>query len=276
MNLASPNTVRALLAKYGLRPEKRLGQHFLVRSAVIKTLVDAAGITKDDTVVEIGPGIGVITQELAQRARSVYAIERDRRFIPILEETLKSHTNVTHVFQDARRVEPAALPSKTYRIVSSLPYYAGTALIRHFLETSHPPQSMTVVVQREVALRIVAQPPHATLLGNSVQFFGIPRLVCSIPASAFWPEPEIDSALIDIRNIHNRIRSDPHLAHAFFLLLTSTFHHPRKQALPSLARTLGKTNAETRRLLTALGYTLTVRPQEITIDGWIACAKEIG
>jgi 16S rRNA (adenine1518-N6/adenine1519-N6)-dimethyltransferase len=177
-----------LLRRYGLRPDKSLGQNFLIDEAALLHVVDAAGIEAEDEVLEIGPGLGGLTRYLAGRACQVVAVEIDGDLLPPLREVLASCPNVRLVHGDILALDPAELMiSPGYLVVANIPYYITSALIRHLLEARTRPRRLVLTVQREVAERITAAPGDMSLLALSVQLYGQPRVVAHIPAGAFYP-----------------------------------------------------------------------------------------
>ncbi|MGD8491007.1 MAG: 16S rRNA (adenine(1518)-N(6)/adenine(1519)-N(6))-dimethyltransferase RsmA [Anaerolineae bacterium] len=196
-------SVAALLREYGLRPQKSLGQNFLVDPVALQRIVDAADLTTRDTVVEVGAGLGTLTRPLSQRAGCVIAVELDRRLAVILAEQLAGTSgvppaNVEIIQGDILKMDDLGLAHRGYKVVANLPYYITSAVLRHFLEDKPRPELLVVTVQREVAARILAGPGEMSLLAISVQFFGEPRLVTRIPAGAFYPSPQVDSSVLRI------------------------------------------------------------------------------
>jgi len=240
MDLTSKQNVELLLKKHGLRPQKRLGQNFLIDRDLPQKLVAAAQIDAQDTVLEIGPGIGAITQALAQKAKSVIAIEKDRNMVEILKETLKEFKNVEIICDDVRRSD---LPlnfgggptSQKYKVVGNLPFYLTAPVIRKFLELSEAgPQSMTLVVQKEVAQRICAKPPKMSILANAVQFYAEAEIVSYLSKKSFYPEPKVDAALIKIIPRPAPMGDSK----MFFEVVKAGFSHPRKQLINNLSKGL--------------------------------------
>ncbi|MFA5317486.1 MAG: 16S rRNA (adenine(1518)-N(6)/adenine(1519)-N(6))-dimethyltransferase RsmA, partial [Dehalococcoidales bacterium] len=239
---------RRLLQRFDLRARKRLGQRFLVDEEVLHMIVAAAEIMPDVVVLEVGPGLGILTKELARRAGLVVAVELDDRLAALLVETLGSFSNVRIVNRDILKVDPGALMqeavspasggSPRYRVVANLPYYITSKALRHFLEAESKPESMVIMVQKEVAQAIIAEPGDLSLLALSVQFYAEPKLVSYVPASSFYPVPEVDSALLrlDIRSRPKVAVGDPD---RFFGLLRAGFSSPRKQLVNSLSGSLG-------------------------------------
>ena len=279
--------VRQLLQEHGLRPRKGLGQHFLVSEAHLQGIVAAAELTPDDVVLEIGPGLGTLTALLAAQAGHVVAVELDDQLIPILQHTLAGHANVTILHGDILQLQPVDLLSRIthhgsritdhalrftfhvsdYKVVANLPYYITSAVLRHLLEAEHPPRLLVLTVQREVAERICATPPAMSLLAVSVQFYAQPELVQRIPAGAFYPRPQVDSAVVRLRR-----RPQPAVAvedvERFFDIVRAGFGQRRKQLRNALAHGLGWPAAEMAAALEQAGIEPRRRAQTLTLAEW--------
>src|SRR3989339_1475485 len=228
MDLTSPTNIKELLAKYKTSPSKRLGQNFLIDKNVLDKIITSADLRPSDTVLEIGPGIGTLTQELAKSAGQVIAIEKDRAMVEILSETLKDYKNTEIIQGDILKLSFASLRGKSeatdeaiqsyrlprrllaprndevknYKVVANIPYYLTSPLIRKFLELNPPdggpPSEMVLMIQKEVAQRICAKPPEMSLLAVSVQFYADAKIVSYVSKNCFWPAPKVDSAIIKI------------------------------------------------------------------------------
>ena len=191
--------VPRLLRQYGLRPEKSLGQNFLLDESALHQVVEAAQLAPHETVLEIGPGLGSLTRYLALSARSVVAVELDSNLIPPLEQVVGKYLNVQVVAGDILALDPVQLVSQQeYVVVANIPYYITSSLIRHLLEARIPPQRLILTLQHEVAKRICAIPGDMSLLALSVQVYGHPEIMAHIPANAFYPPPKVDSAVLRI------------------------------------------------------------------------------
>lgn len=258
------------LRQFGLRPRKGLGQHFLVSEEVLAVIISAAEINPDDIIVEVGPGLGILTGELARRAGGVIAIELDDKLAALLKKTLVSFKNVTIVNDDVLNIEPGELlkrqKSPLYKVVANLPYYITSPVLRHFLEAEARPQVMIVMVQAEVAEAIAAGPGDMSILSISVQFYGRPEIISRVPAQSFYPAPEVDSAVL-------RIKLYPQPAVAvdeggFFELVRAGFSAPRKQLANSLAQGLGLGKAQVLPLLEKAGIDPSRRAETLTLEEW--------
>ncbi len=256
------------LRQAGLHARKGLGQHFLVDGTVMKQVVSAADLSPEDTVVEVGPGLGFMTEELAKQAGRVVAIEVDANLVALLKTTLAAYSNVTFVNADILSVDPASLlePSRTYKVVANLPYYIAAPVMRLFLEASHKPESMMVMVQKEVARQIRAAPPDMSLLAISVQLYGEPKIVHYVPSRAFYPPPDVDSAILRIR-VYPRpaVEVDPA---SFFPLVRAGFSAARKQIVNSLANGLDLPKTEVRMMLDSAGIDPSRRAETLFLEEW--------
>jgi len=271
---------RRLLRRCGLQARKRLGQHFLVDEEVLKLIISTAELTPNDVVLEIGPGLGVLTRELVRQAGWVIAIELDSKLAATLGQTLASFNNVTVINENVLKIDPGTLLREqsaklppiidrpySYKVVANLPYYITSPVLRHFLEASVKPQTMVVMVQKEVAEAIVAEPGGMSVLSVSVQFYGKPELVSYVPARCFYPVPEVDSAILRI-DLH----PEPTVAVAdeksFFELVRAGFTTPRKQICNSLAQGLGLPKADILSLLEKANVVPQRRAETLTLNEW--------
>ena len=271
---------RRLLRQSNLRVKKGLGQHFLVDEVVLETITSTAELTASDVIMEIGPGLGILTKELAKQSGLVIAIELDRKLAAILEQTLSSFDNVAIINGDVLKIDPAALLQEkkaklppavntpcNYKLVANLPYYITSPVLRHFLEASVQPQIMVVMVQKEVAEVIVAKPGRMSVLSISVQLYGEPRIISHVPAGCFYPAPEVDSAILRID-----VYPQPAVAvddrDSFFELVRAGFTASRKQIGNSLAQGLKKPKAEILPLLAGANIAPQRRAETLTIEEW--------
>lgn len=201
--LANPTNTLAVINKYGFAFQKKFGQNFLIDENIVAKIVREAGVTKDDFVLEIGPGIGTMTQLLCENAREVAAVEIDKRLIPILEDTLSEYDNVTVINEDILKVDIAALAvdkngGRPIKVVANLPYYITTPIIMGLFESHAPVDSITVMVQREVADRMQTGPGSKDYgaLSLAVQYYARPEIVANVPPECFLPRPSVGSAVI--------------------------------------------------------------------------------
>ena len=258
-------------------PRRRLGQHFLRDSSAARRIVDAADISVGDTVVEIGPGNGALTHHIVDAASlagsSVVLVEIDPKYAVLMEGKFASNPDVRVVCADARDIDFEDLPELSkgnpYKIVANLPYYAGTPIVRSFLEREHKPESMTVMLQREVARDMYATPGKMSLLSIAVQIYAEPKKLFDVPPAAFRPPPKVHSTVIKLVP-----RSEPLVAldeiDDLFKVARSSFVGRRKQLHNSLANGLEMTTDEVKEMTAAVGIDSERRPATLSIDEWIA------
>ena len=256
---------------------RRLGQHFLRDSSVARRIVDAAGISVGDVVVEIGPGNGALTRHIVEDVSyargSVVLVEIDPKYWDKMNDKFGSYRDVRVVCADARDVDLESFPEFSrnvrYKMVSNLPYYAGTPIVRSFLEREHRPSSITVMLQREVASDMCAKPGKMSLLSLAIQIYAEPRSLFTVPPSAFHPPPKVHSTVIKLIP-----RSDPLVARSdvedIFKLARSAFLGRRKQLHNSLANGLEMTTNEVKTMTVRAGIDSERRPATLSIDEWIS------
>ena len=268
---AHPKTI---LAGYGLEPKKSLGQNFLFDENVLGRIVEAAELEPADQVLEIGPGLGSLTRLLAENARRVVAVELDGRFLPALQKELADLDNVQIVQGDILDQDPVHLLPGPYKVVANVPYYITGAILRHLLGGDPKPSSMVLTVQKEVAERLTAGPPNMSLLAISVLYYGDVEQVTTIKAGAFWPRPDVDSAVIKIsvrpQSVINEVDEE-----AFFKIVRAGFSQKRKQLQKNL-RQLGIDRKGVAKALEEAGIDGRRRAETLTLDEWQALVKSLG
>lgn len=260
--------VPGLLRKYGLRPDKGLGQNFLVDPSALEQVVSAADTGPDDTILEIGPGLGGLTRYLASACARVVAVELDNALFPPLQEVLAPFPNVQLHHGDILKLDPADLmPPGPYQVVANIPYYITSPILRHLLESSHSPTRIVLTVQLEVAQRICAQPGDLSLLALSVQVYGQPRIAARIPAGAFYPPPKVDSAVVRV-DLYPEPRIPRASLDRFFQLTKAGFSQKRKTLRNSLSSGMGWPKERGEALLAAAGIDPMRRAETLTIEEW--------
>jgi len=272
MDLTSPSEIKNLLSKYNAKPSKGLGQNFLIDRNILNKITEAADIKPGDIILEVGPGIGVLTIELARKATQVIAVEKDGLMTEILKETLAGYKNVEIIHGDALSLDARTykLNAKTYKLVANIPYYITSPLIRKFLELDNQPQDIILMVQKEVAQRICAKPPNMSLLAVSVQFYAEPKIVSYVSKNCFYPAPKIDSAIIKIHPGGQFNGANPDL---FFKVAKAGFSHPRKQLAGNLATGLKIKKEEAEKILLANKIDPKQRAETLSIEDWINLTK---
>lgn len=263
-----PLDASALLKHHGLRADKKLGQNFLQDPIALEEIVRAADIQPDDTVLEIGPGLGSLTRYLAAAAREVVAVELDQDLIPPLETVIAPYENIRLIHGDILKLSPDDLIGKSgYLVVANIPYYITSAVIRHLLENEPKPRRIVLTVQKEVAERICAAPGDMSLLALSVQVYGEPRIVKRIPAGAFYPPPKVDSAVLCV-DIHPSPRIDSEQLDTFFRLIKAGFSQKRKTLRNSLSSGLHIPPAAAQELLKNAGIDPMRRAETLSLEEW--------
>lgn len=276
--LGNPKNTIAVLQKYQFNFEKRFGQNFLIDTHVLEKIIAAAEVTKDDFVLEIGPGIGTMTQYLAEAAREVVAVEIDDHLIPILQDTLSSYNNVTVLHQDILKVDIAALAQeknggRPIKVVANLPYYITTPIIMGLFESHVPLDSVTVMVQKEVAMRMQAGPGTKDYgaLSLAVQYYASPYLAANVPPNCFMPRPNVGSAVICL-TCHEKPPVEVADEKLLFRLVRASFNQRRKTLVNGLSNSpeLSFTKEQIAEAVEALGKGATVRGEALTLEEFAA------
>ena len=270
---------KTLLRQSGLRAKKGLGQHFLVDGRALGRIVAAADLTSADTVIEVGPGLGVLTQELAQHAGRVMAIEADSEMVSALSKIVARYPNLTVVQGDIMHIDPVSLLPPpggvpvSYKVVANIPYYITSAVLRRFLEASRQPTLMVVMVQKEVGRTIVAQPGDMSLLAVGIQFYGKPSIVARVPARSFYPPPKVDSVILRV-DVYDKPPVSVPCVRAFFDTVRAGFSAPRKQLRNSLAQGLAIGTQTAADLLQRASIDPRRRAETLSIEEWGRLCRE--
>ena len=273
--LPPPINTAALLQEHGLRPRKKLGQNFLQDPNILEKIVDLAEVSKEDTVLEIGPGLGSLTRHLAARAKEVIAVEIDSWIIPALEASLSGYANATIVNEDILKIAPSEIISAPeYLVVANIPYYITSAIIRHLLENEPRPHRLVLTIQKEVAERICTpEGEKMNLLALSIQVYGKPEIVAKIPAGAFYPPPKIDSAVIRI-SLYDEPRIPTALLDDFFRLAKAGFRQKRKNLRNAISTGLHLSKEECESLLHSAGIDPRRRAETLNLKEWRELTKK--
>jgi len=268
---------RRLLDNFGVMPKKNLGQNFLHDPNALDKIIRTAELTPEDTVLEIGPGTGALTLRLADAARRVIAVELDDRLIPILMHQINDRENVTLVHADILSLDLSLhiRPDEPYCVVANLPYYITSAILRYLLERPHKPTRLVVMVQQEVAQRMVAKPGEMSLLSVSVQYYGRPRIVMRLSPAAFWPRPDVVSTLVRIDTYGSSPPVQVADEKTFFRVVRAGFSQKRKQLRNALGGGLGIGKKEAAALLTAAGIDPQRRAETLTLEEWAALTAQV-
>ncbi|MCH5249790.1 MAG: 16S rRNA (adenine(1518)-N(6)/adenine(1519)-N(6))-dimethyltransferase RsmA [Lachnospiraceae bacterium] len=279
--LGSARNTIEILQKYEFNFQKKFGQNFLIDRNILEKIVDAAQLTKEDCVLEIGPGIGTMTQYLAQRAGNVIAVEIDNKLIPILQDTLSDYDNVKIINADILKVDINNIVEeenggKPIKIVANLPYYITTPIIMQLFESHIALDSITVMVQKEVADRMQAQPGTKDYgaLSLAVQYYSTPEIITGVPASCFMPKPNVDSTVIRLKG-HNESRLDAAAEAYLFRVVRASFNQRRKTLVNGLANdhNLGITKEAVKTALKGMGLSENVRGETLTLERFIELAN---
>jgi 16S rRNA (adenine1518-N6/adenine1519-N6)-dimethyltransferase len=278
--MLNPQHVRETLRNLDVRPTRGMGQNFLIDRDALQTIVSAAHLTQSSVVVEVGPGLGVLTWELVQVAGSVTAIELDTRLANRLARVYAESSNLTLVNQDVLQTDIAALTQhKPYQVVANLPYAITSPVLRHFLESANPPTSMVVLVQREVAQRICAQPGDMSVLAHGIQVRAIPELIAVVPPESFLPAPEVHSAVMRL-TLRDKPLIEPEREARVFRILKAGFLHARKQLGNSLSGGLAAHGIKIERsdaqaALVAAGIDPARRAETLSFAEWIVVTEKL-
>ena len=268
--------VKALLAQFGLKAKKGLGQHFLVEEDVLDCILSAAELSPQDVVIEVGPGLGVLTSKLAEKTAKVVAVELDPRLVDVLRTRLRRLTNVRIVQGDILKFAPGRLleddcgaleSGRSYKVVANLPYYITSPVLHHFLKASWKPSLMVVMVQKEVGEAIAAVCGKMTLLSISTQFYSRPTIVAHVPRRSFYPPPKVDSVVLRL-DVYPELPMKIADTEGFFEIVASGFSSRRKQLRNSFAQGLGITPDQVSLLLEKAGIQAKRRAESLSLEEW--------
>ena len=283
-NLGNPKNTIEIIQKYEFMFQKKFGQNFLIDAHVLEKIISAAGITKDDCVLEIGPGIGTMTQYLAENAGHVVAVEIDRNLIPILKETLADYDNVTVINEDILRVDIKALAEeynggKTIKGVANLPYYITTPIIMGLFESGVPIDNITVMVQKEVADRMKEGPGSKDYgaLSLAVQYYAEPEIVANVPPNCFIPRPNVGSAVIRLTR-HKEMPVEVKDPALMFKIIRASFNQRRKTLQNGLgnAPELPYTKEQIAAAIAEMGLTPTIRGEALSLAQFAQLSDILG
>ncbi len=283
-NLGNPKNTIEIIQKYEFMFQKKFGQNFLIDTHVLEKIISAAGITKNDCVLEIGPGIGTMTQYLAENAGHVVAVEIDRNLIPILKETLADYDNVTVINEDILRVDIKALAKeynggKPIKVVANLPYYITTPIIMGLFESGMPIDNITVMVQKEVADRMKEGPGSKDYgaLSLAVQYYAEPEIVANVPPNCFIPRPNVGSAVIRLTR-HKEMPVEVKDPALMFKIIRASFNQRRKTLQNGLgnAPELPYTKEQIAAAIAEMGLTPTIRGEALSLAQFAQLSDILG
>jgi 16S rRNA (adenine1518-N6/adenine1519-N6)-dimethyltransferase len=267
---------RQLLRQSGFKPRKRLGQHFLIDEAVLQRILSAAELSPGDIVVEIGPGLGILTEELARQGARVIAVEVDAKLVALLKKRLVGFPDVGIVRADILKVTPRQLLrdnlpasdlARGYKVIANLPYYITSPVLSHFLEAQPRPSRMVVMVQKEVGEVIAATPGKMRLLSVRAQFYSKPAIVSYVPAASFYPPPKVDSVILRL-DVYSQPPIEVSDVTGFFDIVMHGFSAPRKQIRNSLAHSLEMPPGQVASLLEKTGIEAERRAETLSLEEW--------
>ena len=265
-----------VVREFGFKPKKRLGQHFLINEAVLERILSAAQLSHGDIVIEVGPGLGILTEELAKRGAKVIAVELDAKLVDMLRKRLAPFSNVKIIHADILKVTPQQLLQNNltaselaqgYKVIANLPYYITSPILRHFLEAQLQPSEMVVMVQKEVGEAIAATPGKMSLLSARLQFYSKPTIISYVPAASFYPPPKVDSVILRL-DIYSRPPIEVSDVASFFDIVMHGFSSPRKQLRNSLAHSLGMPPSQVASLLEKDRIEGKRRAETLSLEEW--------
>lgn len=275
-NLTSPTQIQKLLEEIEEKPKKHFGQNFLINKGIVEKIIKESNLSKDDIILEVGPGLGVLTFDIAQKVKKLIAVEKDRK----LAENLKIRlielniNNVQIVEQDILKFQPKNynLKANSYKLVANIPYYLTSALTKKFLEEKERPKEMILMIQKEVAQRI-CQKEKSSILSLSVQFYADTKILFTVSKNSFWPAPKVDSAMIKIIPKKERPPIDPQL---FFKLIKAGFSSPRKQLISNLSKNLQIERELLENMFSICNIPSKSRAEDLKLQTWISIIPLLG
>lgn len=282
--LGNPQNTIEVLQKYRFNFQKKFGQNFLIDTHVLDKIIDASGVTEDDFVLEIGPGIGTMTQYLCERAREVVAVEIDKNLIPILSDTLKNYSNVTVINEDILKLDICKLAEeknqgKPIKVVANLPYYITTPIITGLFESHVPIDSITIMVQKEVAERMQAKPGSKEYgaLSLAVQYYAKPEIVANVPPNCFMPRPNVGSAVIRLTR-HEKPPVEVEDEKLMFRIIRASFNQRRKTLANGLNNSpeIHLPKEVIQESIVSLGVPENIRGEALSLEQFAELSNEIG
>ncbi len=282
--LGNPQNTIEVLQKYRFNFQKKFGQNFLIDTHVLDKIIDASGVTEDDFVLEIGPGIGTMTQYLCERAREVVAVEIDKNLIPILSDTLKNYSNVTVINEDILKLDICKLAEeknqgKPIKVVANLPYYITTPIIMGLFESHVPIDSITIMVQKEVAERMQEKPGSKEYgaLSLAVQYYAKPEIVANVPPNCFMPRPNVGSAVIRLTR-HEKPPVEVEDEKLMFRIIRASFNQRRKTLANGLNNSpeIHLPKEVIQESIASLGVPENIRGEALSLEQFAELSNEIG
>ena len=277
MNLCSKKEIKKILKNHNLAPIHKLGQNFLINERALTLLLNSADLKKEDTILEIGPGLGVLTKELAKKAKKVIAVEKDRRLIPVLKDILSSFKNIELINKDIRDIE---IKENNYKIVSNLPFYITGVITKDFLEIENKPKLISVIMQKEMIERICADPPNMSLPALSVQFYATPQKIEYFSKNYFYPPPKVDAGIVkiipkDLKVEYGSFVDSKEFQNKFFEIARAGFRHKRKKLVNNLSSELDFKKEEIKTIFSKINLQNKQRAETLKIEDWIRLTKNL-
>jgi len=269
-------TLKNILNNYGLSPNKTYGQNFLMDETILEDMIDIALVGPEDIILEVGPGIGNLTERMLPKAKQVIAIEKDPQFLPVLKKLAKDNNNFSYHLTDVLTLNLGELMSEfnNYKVVANIPYYITGKIVQLFIRAKHRPKSLTLLMQKEVAQNITAKPGSLNLLAISAQLYAEITLLAVVPAYKFYPAPKVDSAVVHFK-LHAKPKYKIDDEKKLFRVLKACFSGKRKQLHNTLSNNLQIDKAKIEQLLAGLNIAPSIRPQQLTIEQWIALSEKL-
>ncbi len=271
--LLSPNYLKQLCLDYGLAPSKAYGQNYLITETPIKKILEAGELSEDDTVVEVGPGFGVLTLAMAPLVKKVMSFEIEKTLEKYWEDQQKEFSNIEMIWGNVLNMIPKMKLPDTYKVLANIPYQITSPILRLFLEeVEHKPERLILMVQKEVAERVCAKPGDMSMLAISVQYYGTPKIVTKVTKGNFWPSPKVDSAVLMIKP-HQRPSPQTYTDKEFFDLVRVGFSHPRKQVWSNLSGVYK--DIDFKAILKDVAKNEKIRAEELSVEQWKHIVEKI-
>ncbi|MFA5069832.1 MAG: 16S rRNA (adenine(1518)-N(6)/adenine(1519)-N(6))-dimethyltransferase RsmA [Patescibacteria group bacterium] len=269
----SKELIQTLCRKIGFYPRRSSGQNFLYNQDTIRKILDESDLSKDDIILEIGPGLGFLTEMIATRAKKLVAVELDRRLAGFLKDKLSAYKNTEVIRADIFEIDlKKHFKDNEYKLIANLPYNITSLVLRNFLALPPRPREMLLLVQKEVAERICARPGEMSLLSLVCQYYSSPRIIKNIGRENFWPEPKVDTCLIKLKNIGARSKMAGG-ERAFFKLIKVGFSAKRKKLTNNLKNGLGISAEISQKALKKQNLDPQIRPQQLSLENWLLLSK---
>lgn len=265
MDLTDKKTIKDLLRGFDLWAKRGFGQNFLIEKNVIDSMTEE--VSKEDTVVEIGPGLGVLTKELCKKAKKVIAIEKDPKMVEVLKATCDEYNNLEVMNKDILKVDLGKhVKDRKYKVVANLPFYISSPIFRFFLESKTKPTKMTFIVQKEIAEKVTADDGDLNILAISVQIYAKAKVIQEVKSGSFWPAPKVDAAILEIAPLKNSLFEID--TKKFFRIVKAGFRERRKKLVNSLSGGLSIEKRKVEDILKELNIREDIRAERLTMANW--------